>query len=46
MFRTGKQGSGGVRVRFCVRFQAVKVSVFGGFLVGNPTDKATSSKLF
>ena len=36
------RGSGDVRVRFCVRFQAVKVSIFGGFPVGNPTKKATS----
>ena len=36
--------SGGVRARFCVRFQAVKVPIFGGFPVENPTNKATTSK--
>ena len=34
--------SGGVRVWF----QAAKVQSFSGFLVGNPTNKATASKLF
>ena len=29
--------SGGVRVRFRVRFQAAKVSIFGGFPVDSPT---------
>ena len=38
--------SGGVRVRFRVRFQAVKVPLSGGFPVENPTNKATASKLF
>ena len=38
--------SGGVRVRFRVRFQAVKVPIFGGLRVENPIDKATASKLF
>ena len=32
------------RVRFRVRFQAVKVPIFGGFPVENPTNKATASK--
>ena len=36
--------SGGVRVRLCVRFQAVKVPIFGGFPVENTTKKATASK--
>ena len=40
------QRSGGVRVRFRVRFQAVKVPIFGGFPVENPTKRATASKLF
>ena len=35
--------SGGVRVRFRVRFQVVKVLIFGGFPLGNPTDKAIAS---
>ena len=38
------QHSGVVRVRFCVRFQVVKVSLFGGFPVENPTKKATGLK--
>ena len=38
--------SGGVRVRFCVRFHAVKVLIFGGLPAENPTNKATASKLF
>ena len=38
--------SGGVRVRFRVRFQAVKVPILGGFLVECPTNKATASRLF
>ena len=38
--------SGGVRVRFRVRFQAVKVPILGGFPVENPTKRATASKLF
>ena len=38
--------SGGVRVRFRVRFQMMKVPLFGGFPVENPTNKATASKLF
>ena len=40
------RGSGGVRVRFRVRFQPVKVPIFGGFPVENPSNKATASKLF
>ena len=36
--------SGGVRVRFRVRFQAVKVPIFGGFPVENPTKKANRLK--
>ena len=40
------KSSYGVRVRFCVRFQAVKVPIFGGFPVESPTNKATASKLF
>ena len=32
----------GVRVRFCVRFQAVTLSILGGFPIGNPTQKAIS----
>ena len=31
---------GGVRARFCGEFQAVKVPIFGGFPVANPTSKA------
>ena len=42
----GEIFSGGVRVRLRVRFQAVKVLIFGGFPVENPTKKATASKLF
>ena len=38
--------SGGVRARFRVWFQVVKVPIFGGFPVENPTNKATASKLF
>ena len=38
--------SGGVRVQFRVRFQAVKVPTFGGFPVENTTKKATASKPF
>ena len=37
---------GGVRVRFRVRFPAVKVPIFGGFPVENPTNKATAPELF
>ena len=33
-------------LRFLVQFQAVKVPIFGGFPVENPTQKATTSKLF
>ena len=40
----GTPVSGGVRVWFCVRFQAVKASVLGGFPVENPTNKATGLK--
>ena len=36
--------SDGVRVRFRVRFQAVKVQIFGGFPVENPTKKANRLK--
>ena len=36
--------SEGVRVRFRVRFQAVKVPIFGGFPVQNPTKKANRLK--
>ena len=36
--------SGGVRVRFLVRFQAVKALIFGGFPVENPTKKANRLK--
>ena len=36
--------SGGVRVRFRVLFQAVKVPIFGGFPVENPTKKANRLK--
>ena len=36
--------SDGVRVRFRVRFQAVKVPIFGGFPVENPTKKANRLK--
>ena len=36
--------SDGVRVRFLVRFQAVKVPIFGGFPVENPTKKANRLK--
>ena len=34
----------GVRVRFRVRFQAVKVQIFGGFPVESPTKKANCLK--
>ena len=37
-------GSEGVRIRFRVRFQAVKVSIFGGFPVENPTKIANGLK--
>ena len=40
-----KNISGGVRVRFRVQFQAVKVPIFGGFPAENPTNKATASML-
>ena len=36
--------SDGVRVQFRVRFQAVKVPIFGGFPVENPTKKANRLK--
>ena len=36
--------SGGVRVRFRVRFQVVKVPIVGGFPVENPTEKANRLK--
>ena len=36
--------SDGVRVRFRARFQAVKVPIFGGFPVENPTKKANRLK--
>ena len=36
--------SEGVRVRFRVRFQTVKVPIFGGFPVENPTKKANRLK--
>ena len=36
--------SDGVRVRFRVRFQAVKIPVFGGFPVENPTKKTNCLK--
>ena len=39
-----KHQSEGVRVRFRVRFQAVKVQIFGGFPVENPTKKANRLK--
>ena len=39
------EASGGVRVWFRVRFQAVKVPLFGGFPVQSPTNKAIASKL-
>ena len=42
----GRDKSGGVQVRFRIRFQAVKVPIFGGFPVENPTNKATASQLF
>ena len=43
---TGDVFSGGVRVRFRVRFQAVNVPMFGGFPVENPTINAPVPKLF
>ena len=43
--QTTEVASVGVRVRFRVRFQAVKVPIFGGFPVENPTKKATTSKV-
>ena len=43
-FRNFQHLSGGVRVRFRVRFQAVKVLIFGEFQVENPTNKATGLK--
>ena len=39
-----KHLSDGVRVRFRVRFQAVKVPIFGGFPVENRTKKANRLK--
>ena len=42
--REARSHSGGVRVRFPVRFQAVKVPIFGGFPVENPTKKANRLK--
>ena len=36
--------SDSVRVRLCVRFQTVKVPIFGGFPVENPTKKANRLK--
>ena len=36
--------SGGVRVWFLVRFQAVQVPIFGGLPVENPTKKANRLK--
>ena len=40
--------SGGIRAQFRLRFQMVKVLIFGGFPVQleNPTNKASASKLF
>ena len=38
------ENSDGVRVRFRVRFQAVKVQIFGGFPVESPTKKANRLK--
>ena len=38
------RNSGSVRVRFLVRFPAVKVPTFGGFPVESPTNKATAPK--
>ena len=38
--------SDGVRVRFRVRFQAVKVPIFGGFPVESPTKKVNRLKAF
>ena len=37
--------SGSVRVQFRVRFQTVKVPMFGGFALVSPIEKATASKL-
>ena len=45
-YRKRLELSGGVRVRFRVWFQAVKVPIFDGFPVENPTNKATAPKLF
>ena len=39
-----ESNSDGVRVRFRERFQAVKVPIFGGFPVENPTGKANRLK--
>ena len=39
-----RESSGGARVRFLVRFQAVKALIFGGFPVENPTKKASLLK--
>ena len=32
--------------KFRIWFQVAKVEIFGGFQLGNPTSKATASKLF
>ena len=42
--RGHQANSDGVRVRFRVRFQAVKVPIFGGIPVENPTKKANRLK--
>ena len=42
--RQPRKTSDGVRVRFRVRFQAVKVQIFGGFPVESPTKKANRLK--
>ena len=39
------RSSGSVRQRCRVRFQSVKVPLYVGFPVENPTNKATASKL-
>ena len=44
--RQNRHKSGGVRVRFRVRFQVAKAPFFGGFPLENPTNKATASKFF
>ena len=44
ILRTLKGFSDGVRVRFRVRFQAVKVPIFGGFPVESPTKKVNRLK--